>query len=95
MDYGLGEEEFEGADEAAFHGVYEGAFGVLEVGVEGGVAGFFAEFGGFGVEEFGWVGFSQEEETEDLDDAVGYGCCPEGPSPCGIFGDKSWWVSAS
>ena len=95
MDYWLGEEEFEGADEAAFHGVYEGAFGVFEFGVESGVAGFLAEFFGFCVEEFWRVGFSQVEETENLNDAVGYGCCPESPSPSGIFGDKSWCISAS
>ena len=67
---------------------------MLEFGVESCVAGLFAEFGGFCVEEFGGVGFSEEEETEDLDDAVGYGCCPESPSPSGVFGDESWWMSA-
>lgn len=51
----LGAEEDEGAGDGAFHGVSKGTLGVFIFSAKGGIVGFFAEFFGFGVKEFGWA----------------------------------------
>lgn len=78
---GLRGQQAEGPHQGAAEGVGEGAFRVLEFGLEVGVAGFLAEPFGFLVQEFGRVGFSEEEEAGDLDDGVGDGGGVECPAP--------------
>lgn len=53
------------------------------------VAGLLDEFLLFVGEENRWVGFLEEEETGDLDYAVGYCRGPERPTPGGVFGDEA------
>lgn len=86
---GLRAEEAEGAHEGVFERVGEGAFRVLEFGFEVRVAGLFAEPLGFLVQEFGRVGFFEEEKAEYLDDGVGDGGGVECPSPCCSLRDEA------
>jgi hypothetical protein len=86
---GLRGQEAEGPHEGASEGVGEGAFRVLKFGLEVGVAGFIAEPFGFLMQEFGRVGFSEEEEAGDLDDGVGDRGGVECPAPGGSLRDEA------
>lgn len=88
LDDGLGAEEAEGADEAAFEGLHEGAIRVVVFRVEILVAGFLHEGDLFVVQEFRGVCFAQEEEAGELDEGVGDGGRVEGPAPGGFFRDE-------
>lgn len=89
MDDGLGGEEAEGTDEGGAHDLSEGFVLALEFVLVVCVGGFFAEFLGALFEDYGGVGFLQEEEAGYLDYAVRDGRRVEYPAPGRIFGDEA------
>lgn len=89
LDDGLGGEEAEGADERGPKDLGEGLVLALGFGLVGGVVGVFTEGVSADAEDLGSVGFAEEEETGDLDDAVGDGGGVEDPAPGGVFGDEA------